>query len=114
MYSPPDQKKKHRNIQTTDGASELTTALRSISPNPFNPSTSVSYSLAAAEHVRIKVYDVSGALVRTLVDNVVGRGAYEVAWDGRDGAGRAVGSGIYFVLFEAGQMREVRKAVLLK
>jgi len=78
-------------------------ALRAIHPNPFNPLTTIRFDLASAGRVRLAVYDVAGRLIRTLVDAEMAPGAHEAVWDGRDAAGRAVGSGSYFARVRAGQ-----------
>jgi hypothetical protein len=83
-------------------------------PNPFNPSTTVGYSVGARGRVRISIYDVSGRLVRTLYDEVREPGAYSIVWDGRNDAGRAVGSGIYFCRMESGQYAASRKLILMR
>jgi hypothetical protein len=86
-------------------------------PNPFNPETSIGYSVAAAGPVTIRVYDVAGRLVRTLVDSQVAPGRRRIAWNGlTDGGGRAA-SGVYFVRMEvpsANGFSATRKLVLLK
>jgi hypothetical protein len=89
-------------------------ALLQNSPNPFNPLTKMGYSLKAAGRVSIRVYDVSGTLVRTLVDAVRPAGMYEVIWDGRNDAGNVLSSGVYVVKMNVGDYGETRKAVLLK
>lgn len=83
-------------------------------PNPFNPSTSIAFSLEAAGPARVKVYDVAGHLVRTLVDEPRPAGPQTVVWDGRDDDGRAVASGTYFYQLETAGRSESRKAMLLK
>ncbi len=84
-------------------------------PNPFNPSTTISFRLAESGATTVSVHDVAGRLVRTLVDaedRVAGEHA--VVWDGRDAAGRPVESGIYLCRVESGSSRELRKMTLLK
>lgn len=66
-------------------------------PNPFNPSTSIALDLPRAGEVRVRMYDVRGALVRELVRGSLASGRHEVIWDGRDDAGAPVASGVYFV-----------------
>jgi FlgD Ig-like domain len=85
-------------------------------PNPFNPSTTITYSvpLSNAEHVTLKVYDIRGKSVRTLVDRVVGPGMHSVFWHGDNDSGRQVGSGVYFYRLKAGKFSQTRKMVLLK
>lgn len=83
-------------------------------PNPFNPSTTITYGLAKQERVTIAIYNVNGALVRTLVSDSKPAGWYDVNWDGRDQSGRAVASGIYFSQMRAGSFSDSKKLVLLK
>jgi len=64
-------------------------------PNPFNPSTTIRYILCANSDVKLKIYDLSGKEIRTLVNNVQAAGKYSVVWDGKDGSGLTVSSGIY-------------------
>ncbi|HEX6789936.1 MAG TPA: FlgD immunoglobulin-like domain containing protein [Candidatus Krumholzibacteria bacterium] len=90
------------------------TALTSAHPNPFNPQTTLEYTLSSSERVQIDIYDARGALVRRLVDGVVPAGMHSVVWTGTDQSGRTVGSGIYFVRMTAGAHAETRKIVMLK
>lgn len=83
-------------------------------PNPFNPVTAIRYALPERAQVSLRVYDVAGSLVRTLVDRAQGPGWHSVVWDGRDDLGRTVASGIYFFGMEAGEFSERRSMVLLK
>ncbi len=87
-------------------------------PNPFNPVTTIDYSLASAGHTTIRVYDLSGRVVRTLVDGDAEPGEHKVVWDGTTDAGQRAASGVYFVKMEgsgdAGSFSEVGKAVMLK
>jgi hypothetical protein len=83
-------------------------------PNPFNPSTTIAYNLPGPSIVELRVYDVSGRLVRTLQNGIAGEDRHEVVWDGRDDSGRAVASGVYFYRLVAGTHSETRKMLLLK
>ncbi|MBN1885899.1 MAG: T9SS type A sorting domain-containing protein [Candidatus Krumholzibacteriota bacterium] len=83
-------------------------------PNPFNPSTTVSFSLRERGPVRIGIYDVAGRLVCTLVDEVRDAGRYTERWDGRNDRGTAATSGIYFCRMESGGWFASRKLVLLR
>jgi hypothetical protein len=90
------------------------TALFQNEPNPFNPTTTISFVLPTAQRARLSVYDASGKLVRTLVDGVTGYGTHHIEWDGTDNLGNEVGSGVYFYRLEAGKFQQSRKMVLLK
>jgi streptogramin lyase len=83
-------------------------------PNPFNPSTTIRFDLPKRTHVRLSVYNLKGQLVRVLVNRVIGEGSREVVWNGQDGRGRIVASGIYFYSLVAGDFAETRKMVLLR
>jgi hypothetical protein len=89
-----------------------------ISPNPFNPTARIAYTLypvgTGEAHVTLRVLSVDGRVVRTLVDRVQDPAAYEVIWDGTDAAGNAVASGIYFCDLSYGGERDTRKMTLLK
>ncbi|MCK5407437.1 MAG: T9SS type A sorting domain-containing protein, partial [Candidatus Krumholzibacteria bacterium] len=83
-------------------------------PNPFNPSTQIGYRIADDQRVRVAIYDVSGALVRMLVDASQPAGAYTVTWSGANDEGLPVSSGVYFYRLEAGKLTQTRRMVLLK
>jgi hypothetical protein len=83
-------------------------------PNPFNPSTTINYSLKKGGFSELTVYDVAGRRVRTLVNGFVPAGEHEVAWNGKDDNGRQTASGVYFYRFRSGGFEETRKMVLLR
>jgi hypothetical protein len=83
-------------------------------PNPFNPAVTLRYTLAAAGHLTMKVFDARGALVRTLIDEPVDQTNGFVTWDGRNDAGAQAASGLYFVETRAGDEVDVRKVTMLK
>lgn len=83
-------------------------------PNPFNPSTRVDYSLARKSHVNIEVFNILGQRVITLVDGEQEAGPHYVVWEGRDGTGNQVASGIYFYKMVAGDYVQTRKMALMR
>ncbi len=90
-------------------------ALRQNVPNPFNPTTVIGYDVpAGGADVSIRIYDVAGRLVRTLVDEHKTPGRYQAPWDGRNGRGVHVATGVYFYRMQAGSFVQTRKMVLLK
>jgi photosystem II stability/assembly factor-like uncharacterized protein len=95
-------------------ATPLATRLVSIEPNPFNPSTAVKITLAAAGFVTLDVYDVRGARVRSLTSGMLPAGEHRIAWDGVDNHGRTAASGVYFFRFVAGSHVQTMKALLIK
>ncbi len=89
-------------------------AMLSNYPNPFNPMTTIRYSVSPAQDVTLAIFDVRGARVRTLESGAVTEGMHEVVWNGRDDAGRAVASGVYYARLVATSQTMTRKIVLLK
>ncbi len=83
-------------------------------PNPFSSSTAIRYDVPVEGPVRLEVFDPGGRRVTTLVDGFVGGGTHLARWDGTDGAGRAVRSGIYLCRLEAAGSRETRRLMLLR
>jgi len=85
------------------------------SPNPFNPRTTIKYATSKAGHVTLRIYNVQGALVKTLADKHVEAGQHEASWDGRNSAGQTVSSGVYYAkAFSQGGNSDVMKMVLAK
>ncbi len=89
-------------------------ALEQNYPNPFNPKTAISYQLSALSEVELSIYNLLGQKVRTLVQARQPAGRYEIAWDGRDEAGREVGSGVYIYRLRAGEFSQSRKMLLIR
>jgi hypothetical protein len=89
-------------------------ALRANYPNPFNPVTSIRFDVASRSNVTLRVYDVSGALVRTLVNESVDAGSHVVEWNGRNDQGNPASSGVYFYRLTAPGFSDVRKMTLVK
>jgi hypothetical protein len=83
-------------------------------PNPFNPQTKIEYSMPIAGELSVKIYDVRGQLVRTLIDDTVEAGSSFVIWDGTDQNNSTVASGVYFVISEALGKRDIDKVALVR
>ena len=83
-------------------------------PNPFNFSTTIPYTVGNRGPVSIRIYDVAGQLVRQLVHQEHDRGSYHAVWDGRDGVGAVVSSGMYLVRLHTEEKVETKKIMLLK
>jgi len=98
-----------------DDTPHFANALRPNYPNPFNPATTIAFSLRARGHVRIAVYDVAGRLVRVLLDDVRDAGDYaDVRWDGINRDGVPVATGVYFCRLQTNGFAATRKLVLVK
>ena len=107
-------------LSSAGGKKELSEPYSKVSldgnyPNPFNPMTSVYFHVPRSMPVQLRVYDVSGRLVRTLLDGqVVSAGENEVVWDGKDSSGRVAAAGVYFCRLSAGSMVLNKRMTLLK
>jgi hypothetical protein len=95
-------------------AQPLVSGLRPPAPNPTRGTTTVSYSLAQAGRIQLGVYDVSGRLVRQLVDGERCAGTGTVVWNGTDESGARLGAGVYFVRLAGRGCRETRRVILLR
>ncbi len=84
-------------------------------PNPFNPTTTISFTLPLNKKITLAVYDILGREVRTLINNEeYAKGTHSVAWDGRNNQGQSVSSGTYIYRLKFGNYEHSRKMVLLK
>jgi hypothetical protein len=98
----------------TAGHTGHTARLLAARPNPFNPATTIGYSLEGGGPTELTVFSLDGRRVRTLVDGFVPAGDHEVTWDGLDDRGTRVASGVYFCRLSTGNAFETRRMVLLK
>jgi urease beta subunit len=102
-----------------NGAMPTTFGLDQNFPNPFNPSTAISYQLSAVSAVKLRIFDLLGHEIRTLVSAEQKAGYYRVTWDGRDDVSRSVSTGVYFYRLDAmstenGHFSAVKKMMMLK
>ena len=92
----------------------LLTEISNIYPNPFNPSTTISYSLAKTADVSFTIYNSRGQVVRSFNKGTQTANTYKLSWNGRDNYGSECSTGVYFIKMNAGKDSFVRKAVLMK
>ncbi|MFH1754109.1 MAG: right-handed parallel beta-helix repeat-containing protein, partial [Candidatus Latescibacterota bacterium] len=90
------------------------TVLRHCAPNPFNPTTTIQFDLAEQARVSLRIYDVTGRLVRTLVDAVMPQARHRLIWNGDDNHGSRVATGVYFLRLSAGDVVQTKKMVMIK
>jgi hypothetical protein len=83
-------------------------------PNPFNPNTTIKYSIPQKSNVTLKIYNAKGQLVKTLVNNKQEKGEYQIIWDGIDNNGKKVSSGVYFYQLKAGDFIASKKMITIK
>ena len=107
-------------VGTTTGVETGTTAVPSeysLSqnyPNPFNPTTQIAFTIPQQQQVTLKVYNLLGQEIATLVDRVLSAGTFTVTWNGRSQIGTPVTSGVYFYQMKAGNFADVKRMILLK
>ncbi|MEJ2720975.1 MAG: FlgD immunoglobulin-like domain containing protein [bacterium] len=83
-------------------------------PNPFNPTTTISFTLPAAQRAKVEIFDPSGKRVRVLFDDMGSAGLNTVSWNGTNATGNKVASGAYFYKLTSGAFQDTRKMILLK
>ena len=98
----------------TDDALPNKYALHQIHPNPFNPVTTLRYSLPQDQMVTITIYDMMGRTVRNLINRQETAGYKSIEWDSANDVGVSVSAGLYLYRIQAGDFVQTRKMVLLK
>jgi len=98
----------------TDEALPVSYELFQNYPNPFNPSTIISYALPRASHVTIKIYDMLGREIKTLVNSEQNAGILNIQWNGNNNFGTKVSTGAYIYMIKAGDFFQAKKMILLK
>ena len=83
-------------------------------PNPFNTATTIAFGLKEKGHVSLKIFDASGRLIRTLVEETRTVGKYETVWNGLDDTGVKISSGVYFYRLTTNEFEKTRKMILLR
>jgi len=90
------------------------TALTGNYPNPFNPTTTISFSIKEAGPVSVNIYNMRGQLVKTLVNSELENDYYEIVWTGRDNSNKSVASGVYFYKMKTQDYNSIKKMILMK
>ena len=104
-------------VEVTSGDGILmptVTELTGNYPNPFNPTTTISFSLKEAGHVSINIYNMRGQLVKTLINAELDRDFHTLVWDGKDNSGKYTASGVYFYKMKAQNYNSTKKMILMK
>jgi len=83
-------------------------------PNPFNPTTTISYALPQGEHVRLQIFDINGQLVKELLNGYQAAGIHSLDWNAQNAMGSQVASGIYFCRMMSGEVVLHQKLILTK
>jgi len=101
-------------VSNNDNLNPVVTALKGNFPNPFNPTTTIRFSIKEAGPVKINIFNLKGQLVKQLMNADLQSGNHQLIWDGRDERGSNVASGIYFYRMESGSYRATNKMMLMK
>ncbi len=91
-----------------------TTELNGNYPNPFNPTTTIAFSLKEAGHAVLEIFNVKGESIKQLVSDQLAAGQHSVVWNGTDNSGKPVSSGIYFYKLSSKNFSATRKMILMK
>jgi len=105
---------KSGDVKGFEGAVPASFKVEQNSPNPFNPETVIKFSLPQDARVTLKVYNILGQVVNTLVDEALPAGNHSATWDGKNEQGRDVASGVYFYRIKAGDFESIQKMTLLR
>ncbi len=95
-------------------APEFSTELMGNYPNPFNPTTTIAFSLAEKSSVNLSVYNIKGQKVKTLVSGMTDSGEHRIEWDGKDSSSKPSSSGVYFYRLKTAGYDRVKKMILIK
>jgi flagellar hook assembly protein FlgD len=85
-----------------------------LSPNPFNPMTTIAFNLPESQRVRVEVYDLTGRRIAVVADGMFNAGENRLTWRGTDNGGRSMASGVYFVRVTGPGVELKQRAMLLK
>jgi hypothetical protein len=120
VHLPYDQKRVHLGSRATaveeleSNSTPAEFGLGNAYPNPFNPETTINFSLPWDAPVTVNIYNDQGQLVRALVDGRMAAGEFKVTWDGKDDRGTEVASGVYLYKIESTNLRLTKKVTFLK
>jgi hypothetical protein len=102
-------------VNTEPDVLPVVTKLQGNYPNPFNPETTISFSVAqTSSFVNLEVFNIKGQKVKTLVDEILPAGKHSVTWNGKDENGKSVASGVYFYKMKADKFVSTKKMILMK
>jgi hypothetical protein len=101
-------------VANEDNLEVVATQLNGNYPNPFNPTTTISYAIKEPANVSIDIYNIKGQMIRSLVNEAKTTGQHTVVWDGKDRQGKTVGNGVYQYVLKAGTHKETRRMTLTK
>ncbi len=101
-------------MSSGDVPTQLIYSLKTASPNPFINNTTINYSIAKPGEVSLKIYDISGRLVKTIIHEKKDAGVYTARWNGYNNSDRKVATGVYFTRLTSGDFTSVKKVILVR
>ena len=103
-------------ISSNDNSTDSASPQISLSnyPNPFNPTTTISFNLTKSQKVKLNIYNIKGQLVKNILNETIEKGNHQIKWNGKDSQNKSVGSGVYFIQLETSIKNVFRKTLLLK
>lgn len=115
-YSESGYFKVGDNVTGVEEAAEIPSdfALEQNYPNPFNPETVIKFSLPESRFISLKIYNILGQEVRTLINREFQAGNHTIVWNGKDNYGKSAAAGVYFYRIDAGEFTAVKKMILMK
>jgi len=105
---------KSNTVSTNNAIEPEQYSINNIYPNPFNPSTTISFSLPIRSQVELSVYNILGNKIATLENEIFDRGLHHKIWNGKDNNGVNVGSGVYFCKMKSENFQQIKKLTILK
>ncbi len=116
-YSPPIKGNVYRFTPvnyTAEVKCQIVPVSFQVFPVPFKDNLSIIYAIGKSQKINLSIYDVLGRKVRCIKDGIEESGLYKIIWDGRDGLGRKVSSGIYFCKLETEDFKEIKKIIFIR
>ena len=110
----PDGNYCTSSITTSNETNSHSFQLHAAYPNPFNPVTAISYEIPIGIQFTVRIFDITGKMIKTLISNKQSAGHGIVEWNGRNDIGKALPSGVYFYRLSSGKFTATRKFILLK
>jgi len=113
---PKNHSTKSSGIQSVEDMGAVSTGYTLFQnyPNPVSEKTSIGYSLPVSSYIKLKVYDICGRTIKTLIEGQQNEGTYRVIWDCRDANGERITPGIYFHCLTAGDFTESKKMIVIE
>ncbi len=114
LVSNPGDPNSTTKVELANGTLLEKFSLEQNFPNPFNPITTISFSIAQVENVTLRIYNSRGQVVRTLTNGFLNPGQYQVSWDGSDDLGLQLSSGVYLYRLQAGAFSKLKRMVFVR